>query len=75
MQTYNVPSKAVEGSRWFMGLKLENKGALSVKNTYVPGAGTYEPDYKVSKTKLPSYSLKGRHQFNSKMNNPGPGSY
>jgi len=40
-----------------MGLKLEKHGALSVKNTYVPGAGTYEPDFKAGTKRLPSYSL------------------
>jgi hypothetical protein len=24
MQSYNIPSRAVEGSKWAMGLKLEN---------------------------------------------------
>jgi len=67
MGTYNIPSKAVEGSRWYMGLKLDNHGALSVKNQWVPGAGTYEPKYKNGDKTLPSYSMKGRHTFTSKM--------
>jgi hypothetical protein len=28
MQTYNIGSKAVEGSRWSMGLKLDDTSAL-----------------------------------------------
>jgi len=44
MQTYNIPSKAVEGSRWVMGAKLANKGALSVDKTkQSPGPGNYNP--------------------------------
>jgi len=41
MQTYNIPSKMVEGSKWFMGMKLEGGGALSgAKGTkFVPGPG------------------------------------
>ena len=58
-----------------MGLKLDNHGALSVKNQWVPGAGTYEPKYKNGDKTLPSYSMKGRHTFTSKMQNPGPGTY
>ena len=46
MQTYNIPSKMVEGSKWFMGLKLEKHGALSQKSFKVPGPGTYDGDYK-----------------------------
>ena len=76
MQTYNIPSKAIEGARWNLGLKLDNQGALSVKNAWVPGAGTYNPDYRVGIKKLPHYSLKGRHSMtDKKMNNPGPGTY
>jgi hypothetical protein len=48
MQTYNIPSKAVEGSRWVMGLKLENQGAIgadSKKKGREPGPGNYDGDY------------------------------
>ena len=43
MQSYNIPSRAVEGKKWFMGLKLENQGSMSVKNL-VPGPGAYDGD-------------------------------
>jgi len=29
MQTYNIPSKAVEGSKWVMGAKLDNNSAIA----------------------------------------------
>ena len=43
MQAYVIPSRAVEGPGYGMGLKLGNKGALAVKTGWVPGAGTYKP--------------------------------
>lgn len=45
MQQYNIPSRAVEGQTWYMGLKLEKHGSLSTKSL-VPGPGTYDGDYK-----------------------------
>ena len=46
MQSYNIPSKAVEGSTWLMGEKLANKSSIGNSATnYVPGAGTYDPDF------------------------------
>ncbi len=36
----------VEGSKWFMGLKLEGGGAINGgKNKFVPGPGQYNPDF------------------------------
>jgi len=29
MQTYNIPSKAVEGSKWVMGAKLDTNSAIA----------------------------------------------
>ena len=76
MQTYNIPSRAVEGSKWSLGLKLENKGALSTnKSVVVPGAGTYNPDYKAEAKKEPSFSMKGRYKDLKKLDVPGPGTY
>lgn len=48
MQTYNIPQRAVEGSQWIMGLKLDNQGVIgqNAKQKVTPGAGTYDPDYK-----------------------------
>jgi hypothetical protein len=46
MQTYNIPSKAVEGSKSIMWLKLDNRGALSTNVLKVPGPGNYNPDFK-----------------------------
>lgn len=42
MQSYNIPSKVVEGSKWSMGLKLEKRGAISAEGKkFVPGPGEY----------------------------------
>ena len=57
-----------------MGMKLENGNALAVKNT-TPGAGAYNPDYKVGIEAKPHYSIKGRYQAAKKLNVPGPGTY
>jgi hypothetical protein len=47
MQSYNIPSKAIEGKTWYMGLKLEKTGAINGnKAKWVPGPGNYNPDYK-----------------------------
>lgn len=59
-----------------MGLKLEKQGAISPEKTkYIPGPGTYDPDYKTSVNKLPAYSLKGRYPEHKGLAVPGPGTY
>ena len=57
-----------------MGLKLENKGALSTKSL-VPGPGTYDGDYKAHVMTMPKYSMKGKYMDSKKLNVPGPGTY
>lgn len=74
MQSYNLPSKAVEGSKWFMGLKLEKHGALSAKSL-APGPGTYDGDYRASLLSMPKYSMKGKYNDAKRLNVPGPGTY
>lgn len=78
MQSYNIPSKAVEGSKWAMGLKLTNGAAIGgdekqQKNT--PGPGNYDPDYKAGVEKKPAYSMKGRYKAEKRLDVPGPGTY
>ena len=42
----------------------------------MPGAGTYNPDFKAVSKSLPKYSMKGRsNNMNTKLNVPGPGTY
>lgn len=74
MQSYSIPSRAVEGSKWFMGLKLDKMGSLSVKSL-VPGPGTYDGDYQATTRSLPKYSIKGRYATLKRLNVPGPGTY
>jgi hypothetical protein len=45
MQSYNIPSKAVEGREQHMGAKLNVGGTLSNKNSANPGPGTYNPKF------------------------------
>jgi len=75
---YNPASKAIEGPKFLMGLKLDNMSSigLSVAKTKAnPGAGTYDADYTKSKKRLPSYSMKARHADLKKLTVPGPGAY
>lgn len=74
MQQYNIPSRAVEGNTWFMGLKLEKHGSLSTKNL-VPGPGSYDGDYKMATRSMPKYSMKGKYMERKKLDVPGPGTY
>jgi hypothetical protein len=76
MQAYTTPSKAIEGPKWNMGLKLEKLGAISPEKTkFIPGPGAYQPDYNKNLIQLPSYSMKGRHLESTKLIVPGPGTY
>lgn len=45
MQSYNIPSKAIEGRQQHMGAKLSYGGTLSTKATEVPGPGAYDPKF------------------------------
>lgn len=61
-----------------MGLKLDNMSSIgqSVNKTkFVPGAGTYHPDYSCNKRLAARYSMKARHGDLKKMEVPGPGAY
>ena len=76
MQTYNIPSKAVEGRQQCMGLKLNSGGAIdNGKQKNTPGPGNYDPDYTAAIDKKPSFSMKGRYAPQKKLNVPGPGTY
>jgi hypothetical protein len=59
-----------------MGLKLENRNSIgSIKTKFVPGPGTYQPDYKKAVNKTPEFSMKGRYKQAKKLDVPGPGTY
>ena len=64
MQAYNIPSKAIEGSKWIMGAKLENQSAIGSANKakFSPGPGGYDPDYTKGTKAYPSFSIKGRYR-------------
>lgn len=62
---YSPPSKGVEGSKFSMGLKLDNMssiGTVTRRTMFNPGAGNYDPDYKVSKRKMPAFTMVARHE-------------
>lgn len=78
MQTYNIPSKAVEGSKWAMGIKLipgAPIGGDAVKQKNTPGPGNYDPDFKAQAKSMAAYSMKGRYAPPKKLDVPGPGAY
>jgi hypothetical protein len=56
-----------------MGQKLGDGKEHSLK---VPGAGSYDPDYRAIAKSLPKYTMKGRsNHVGNKTNVPGPGAY
>jgi hypothetical protein len=40
-----------------------------------PGAGAYDPEYKNTVDKKPTYTMKGRYSEAKRLNVPGPGTY
>lgn len=61
-----------------MGQKLENMTQIGAATRIArgnPGAGKYNPDYTVSRKKLPSFSMLSRHEDAKKFDVPGPGAY
>jgi len=75
---YNLASRAIEGRKYNMGLNLDNQSSIGChisKTKFVPGAGTYNPDYSANKKLAARYSMKARHQDLSKLQVPGPGTY
>ena len=61
MQSYNIPSKAIEGRQQHMGAKLSYGGTMSTKASEVPGPGAYDPQVKAALPELPKFSIKGRY--------------
>lgn len=74
MQSYKIPSKAIEGSQWIMGVKLESAITTSASK-FVPGPGNYDPNFKACMKEKPSFSIKGRYNDLKKLQVPGPGTY
>lgn len=61
--TYSTPSKAIEGPKFHMGLKLDNQssiGTMTRTTAINPGPGNYNPNFTKTVKTLPSYSLKSR---------------
>ena len=73
MQTYSLPQRANEGSKWVMGAKLGSSFITGNKNT--PGPGGYDPDFNATSNKKPKYTIKGRYSEAKRLNVPGPGTY
>jgi hypothetical protein len=71
-------SKAIEGPKFIMGLKLEKQsliGAAVAKTAGNPGPGGYDADFTKTKTRFGAYSMKARHDDLKSLNVPGPGTY
>jgi len=76
--TYPFQSKAIEGSRFSMGLKLDNQSSIGIEQKKVqgnPGAGTYNPDFKKIANFHGAYSMVSRPKFKDEEKAPGPGAY
>ena len=57
-----------------MGAKLGSSFVnAGVKGS--PGPGGYDPDFKVTSNKKPTYTIKGRYSEAKRLNVPGPGTY
>lgn len=71
-------SKAIEGPKFIMGLKLEKAsliGSAVAKTVANPGPGGYNADYTKTKKSYGSFSIKARYKDAEKLNVPGPGTY
>lgn len=75
MQSYNIPSKAIEGRQQHMGVKLSYGGTMSTKASEVPGPGAYDPQFKAAMPELPKFSIKGRYAERKRDQIPAPGTY
>jgi len=76
--TYPVPNKAIEGSKFSMGLKLDNQSSIGQevkRQSMNPGAGTYNPDYKKIKNFHGAFSMQSRPKIKEEDKAPGPGAY
>ena len=47
----------------------------NTKTKFVPGPGTYQPDFAKSVKKYPEFSMKGRYKTAKRLDVPGPGTY
>ena len=57
--TYHIPQKAVEGTKWTMGKRWDDKNALNHAKQ-VPGPGGYDPNYRNAKKVDPAFSMGSR---------------
>lgn len=74
-QAYNIPSRAVEGRKWIMGMKLEKQSVMGSARNDAPGPGNYDPNYRNVIQSLPKFSIKGRYKNQKPAEVPGPGAY
>lgn len=71
-------SKAIEGPKFAMGMKLENQSSIGQSLYKVkanPGPGNYDPDYFKTVKSMPAFSLKSRAKTAKADKVPGPGAY
>ena len=70
---YDTPSKIVEKNGYYMGMKVSPR-----KRDDMPGPGNYDPEFKLNKSKSPTFvigsSMRG-YSNKYKESVPGPGNY
>lgn len=53
-----------------MALKLDNRSSIGTyvnRTKHVPGAGSYDPDFKKTKGSMPEFSMRCKYEESSKM--------
>jgi hypothetical protein len=75
--TYELPSRAVEGPAFVMGLKLDKLSAIGGSTQFkAPAPNTYDQTkYATVKERAPQFSMKSRYNAMKQMQVPGPGTY
>lgn len=76
--SYGINSKAVEGPKYMMGLKLDNHSSIATeqkKTKSNPGPGNYNPDHTKTSKFYGSFSMKSRPIEKDVYRAPGPGAY
>ena len=74
---YSLPSKAIEGPKFHMGLKLDNMSSIGQAVNQKRGnpGPHYDPNLNAVKKKLPAFTMAVRTTTQNKKVVPAPGAY
>ncbi len=75
---YDIPSRAVEGRKYVIGLRLDKHSALNPTKHMrsIPSPDKYLPTTIYIKSKAPAFSMGHKRKDSSERNSiPGPGEY